>query len=76
MEEIFSEGRIFLFAISSKAMITEHLKLQVPQCMQASSSMAWRVALSAGDNFSFPMTPFARRLMELAKIWNILLKGR
>ena len=75
-ETIFSDGRMFILPILSKATATEHLKLHVPQWVQASSSMTCFVAIFAEWAVSFSMTALVKRLMGLAMICIILLKGR
>jgi hypothetical protein len=59
-----------------KQIPTAHRVLHVPQWVQASISIICLVAKFAGSDVSLSIIALARRLNGLAKIWNILLKGR
>jgi hypothetical protein len=62
--------------MDSKATPTEQFKVQLPQWVQASNSKTCLVAILAELEVSLSITELAKRLRGLAKIWNILLKGR
>ena len=63
---IFSEGRMYSFPMASYTMAAEQFKLQLPQWVQASSSMTWRVRILAGKDLAGSMTRLVTRLTGVA----------
>ena len=67
---------MYSLPMASNTMAAEQFRLQLPQWVQASNSMIWRVSMLAGKDLSGSMTRLDIRLKGVAIKWNILLKGR